>query len=91
MAKKSSIVEELVSGDGIFKIHSIGATLFGSVLLFFPQILMEGNAIAEFAYQQWSIFILAIAAITFLAPGIVCSLIFYRHQYHVVKYCYVGI
>lgn len=54
----------LVSNNGnIFKIHSLLATFFGAGLLLFPDAIL-GSGPASFAYQQWSVFILAVAYLT---------------------------
>lgn len=63
-------IDSLVKGDNIFRTHSAGATFLGTTLLLFPQAYMTNNAIAEFAYQSWSLFILAVAALTFFAPSL---------------------
>ena len=62
-------IDELVEGDKIFKLHSVGAVFFGITLLFFPDVILKGGPIASFAYQQWSIFILAVAYITYNVPA----------------------
>ena len=65
-------INKYFENDNIFRIHSLGATAFGSTLLFFPGLLsISGvNPILNLAYQQWSIFILAVAVITFNAPSL---------------------
>lgn len=63
-----STFDALVNNDKIFFIHSISAAVFGSLLLFVPQLLSFGNPILSFSYQQWSVFILATSFITFMAP-----------------------
>jgi hypothetical protein len=56
----------LVSNNGtIFKIHSLLATFFGAGLLLFPDAILGGSGpVASFAYQQWAVFILAVAYVT---------------------------
>ena len=57
-------------GDMIFKVHSAGAAIFGSTLLLAPDVIIQSGPIAAFAYQQWSLFILAVAYITYNAPSL---------------------
>ena len=61
-------IDELVEGDKIFKLHSLGAAFFGGTLLLFPDVILQSGPIASFAYQQWSLFILTVAYITYNAP-----------------------
>lgn len=65
---ESKSLSDLVKKDNIFRIHSVGALGFGSLLLLFPGLLLSFNPQMDFAYRQWSIFILAVAYITFKAP-----------------------
>ncbi len=62
-------IDELVEGDKIFKLHSAGAAFFGITLLLIPDVILKSGPIASFAYQQWSIFILAVAYITYNVPA----------------------
>lgn len=57
-------VNKLVEGSKIFKIHSVAAGVFGTLLLLFPDLLLGSGPVAAFAYQQWSLFILAVSYIT---------------------------
>jgi hypothetical protein len=63
-------VKELVKGENMFRIHSVGAAFFGALLLLFPDILISSGPIASFAYRQWSVFILTVAFITYKAPSL---------------------
>ena len=63
-------LDDLVKGDKIFKLHSVGAAFFGSTLLLAPDLIIQSGPIAAFAYQQWSLFILAVAYITYNAHSL---------------------
>ena len=67
-----SLTSSMISwkGDKIFKFHSAGAFFFGSTLLLAPDVMIQSGPIAAFAYQQWSLFILAVAYITYNAPSL---------------------
>ena len=69
-SKELDGLDGLVAGDKIFKVHSIGAAFFGGTLLLAPDLIIQSGPIAAFAYQQWSLFILAVAYITYYAPSL---------------------
>jgi hypothetical protein len=62
-------MKNILAGDNIFRIHAVGGGVFGGTLLAFPGIFMQGNPIAEFTYQSWSIFILSVATLAWFAPS----------------------
>ena len=68
--KAAFSLEETVNGDKVFKIHSIAASGFGSLLLFYPNAVSFGDPASAFALQMWSIFILAVSVITFNASNL---------------------
>ena len=57
-------VKKLMEGEKVFKVHSVVAGLFGTILLLFPDLLLGSGPVAAFAYQQWSLFILTVSFIT---------------------------
>jgi hypothetical protein len=56
------------AGVKIFKVHSITAAVFGSLLVLAPGIISGGNGFLENAYSAWGVFILAVAYLTYKAP-----------------------
>mmetsp|Transcript_25827 Transcript_25827/g.37063 ORF Transcript_25827/g.37063 Transcript_25827/m.37063 type:complete len:186 (-) Transcript_25827:138-695(-) len=61
---------DLLQGDNMFKVHSLCATSFGLSLLLFPNVFLPmSDGTSSFICREWSIFILAVAVITFNAPN----------------------
>mmetsp|Transcript_1505 Transcript_1505/g.2484 ORF Transcript_1505/g.2484 Transcript_1505/m.2484 type:complete len:190 (+) Transcript_1505:37-606(+) len=61
--------ENLVEGDKIFRVHSVAAGGFGSLLLLKPTLFFAAGLLA-FAYQSWAIFILMVSYLSYQAPNL---------------------
>ena len=63
--------DRIVVDDGIFRIHGLTAAPIGILMLWKPQLLPGTNEVLALTNQSWAFFILAVALISFCAPGLV--------------------